>query len=63
MTYPPTLTSPIKYAVKIECDLLESLFNSWDPYFLFFIPSCRTAYISDTEVHSTIIKSSTKNPF
>ena len=61
--YPPELTSPIKYAVNIEWDLDESLFNSCEPYFLFFIPSCKTAYISDTDVHSTIIKSSTKKPF
>jgi hypothetical protein len=39
------------------------LFSSWLPECLFLIPSCKTATKSYILVHSTTIKSSTKNPF
>lgn len=55
--------SLIRYTVRIECEREESLFSSWEPDFLFFIPSCKTAMRSYWLVHSTTIKSSTKKPF
>jgi len=46
----------------MEWLLLESALSWWLPLFRFFIPSCKTATRSSTEVHSTIRRSSTKKP-